>query len=250
MVTDYFKQRRTVREYTNQEVDDALLYGMLDDAMRAPTTGNMQLYSVVVTRSEEGKKRLAPMHFNQPAVLNAPVLLTFCGDFNRFVKWCEVSNAQPGYDNFQSFIAALLDVAIFAQQFNTIAEMNGLGCCYIGTTTYNASDIAKALELPARVVPVITLTLGYPKGNAVQVERLPLAAIVHKERYSDYTSEQIRELYHDKELLPENRRFVEENGKQTLAQVFTDVRYTKANNEVFSKLYYDFIAAQHFAFPK
>ena len=29
-------------------------------------------------------------------------------------------------------------------------------------------------------------------------------------------------------------RFVAENGKKTLAQVFTDVRYPRANNELFS----------------
>ncbi len=98
----------------------------------------MQLYSVIVTRDEDAKKRLAPAHFNQPSATGADVVLTFCADFNRFEKWCEARNAQPGYDNFQSLMWAVIDTTIFAQQFCTIAEMNGLGTCYLGTTTYNA----------------------------------------------------------------------------------------------------------------
>ena len=67
-----------------------------------------------------------------------------------------------------------------------------------------------------------------------QVERLPLGAVVHQEVYTDYTPTSIDALYHDKEELEVNKQFVRENDKETLAQVFTDVRYTKANNEYFS----------------
>ena len=66
---DFFNTRRTVRKYTSKVVDDALLQEMLEAAAHAPNTGNMQLYSVVVTRSEEGKRALAPAHFNQPSVM-------------------------------------------------------------------------------------------------------------------------------------------------------------------------------------
>lgn len=253
MVENYFKNRRTIRKYSDKTVSDELLDRMLEEAMRAPTTGNMQLYSVVVTRDPERKKLLSPAHFNQPSVTGCSVVLTFCADFNRFIKWCDLNNAVPGYDNFQSFLAAVLDVVVLTQQFNTIAEMNGLGCCYIGTTTYNAPEIAKILELPKYVVPVTTLTVGYPDDLAAsmpQVERLPLYAFVHNEKYRDYTPENINEIYRDKESLEVNRGYVEENNKQTLAQVFTDVRYPKDNNEHFSKVYYDFIESQGFKFPE
>ena len=64
---------------------------------------NMQLYSVIVTRDKQMKERLAPAHFNQPMVTGAPVVLTFCADFNRFSKWCRERKAVPGYDNPISF---------------------------------------------------------------------------------------------------------------------------------------------------
>lgn len=240
----FFENRRTIRRYTSQEVDDELLRDIIGMASHAPTAGNMQLYSVVVTRTKEGKERLAPMHFNQPSVTGSSVLLTFCADFNRFEKWCEASDAVPGYNNFQSFITAFLDAAIFAQQFCTIAEMYGLGCCYLGTTTYNAPQIAEELNLPNRVVPVTTLTVGYPDGDAVLSDRIPVKGIIHYEKYEDFNSGKIKSIYSEKEEREDSKRFVEENNVQSLAQVFTDVRYTKEANEYFSKVYRDFIESK------
>ena len=243
---DLLRNRRTIRKYNDTPIGDELLSELLEVAFRAPTTGGMQLYSVVVTRDNEMKQKLAPTHFNQPTVTSAPVVLTFCADYNRFVKWCEASDAQPGYDNFASFTTAMIDALLVAQQFNTAAELRGLGCCYLGTTTYNAPQIAEILNLPRLVVPVTTLTVGFPADVPQQVERLPLEAIVHHEQYKDYTTDDIHRLYAEKEALPVNKRFVEENGKATLAQVFTDVRYTKKDNEYFSRIWADFIASQGF----
>lgn len=244
---DFFDSRRTVRQYTDKYISDDEIERMLESASHAPNTGNMQQYSVVVTRSEEGKKALAPAHFNQPSVMNASAVLTFCLDFNRFEKWCRINNAAPGYGNLQAFVWGVIDTSLFAQQFCTIAEMRGLGCCYLGTTTYNAADIARALDLPDRVVPVTTITLGYPEGDAPVSDRLPVSGIMHREKYSDYTDEDIRRIYSFKESLPESSKFVEENGKENLAQVFTDVRYTKEACEHFSQLYRQFIESKGFS---
>lgn len=251
MMTDneFFLNRHTVRNYSDKQVDDKLLDKLLREASHAPTTGNMQLYSVIVTRNPEMKKRLAPAHFNQPSVEGCSVLLTFCADYNRFVKWCEASNAEPGYNNFQSFVTALLDTALFAQQFCTVAELNGLGCCYLGTTTYNAPLIGEILGLPSMVVPVTTLAVGYPLGEPVVSDRLDTEAFVHCETYQDYTTPRIRQLYAEKEGREDSKRFVAENGKRSLAQVFTDVRYTKAACEEFSKIYLDYIRKQGFEMP-
>ncbi len=251
MVNSYFKNRKTIRKYSSRQVDSELIKQLIDAAAEAPTTGGMQLYSVVVTRDEAMKKQLAPHHFFQKMVSEAPVVLTFCADFNRMNKWCEASDAVPCYGNFQSFLSAMLDVTVFAQQFNTAAEMAGLGCCYIGTTTYNAPQIAEVLKLPAMVLPVVTLTVGYPANpeSEPKAERLPIDAIIHEETYHDYDEARIHSIYADKEALEVNKGYVAENGKKTLAQVFTDVRYPKANNETFSKIFVDFMQLQGFKIP-
>lgn len=247
---NYWLRRRTIRRYSDREVSDNMLEDIIEKASHAPTTGNMQLYSVVITRDPNNLQRLAPAHFNQPAATGAPVLLTFCADFNRFCHWCDISDADHGYDNFQSFMTAVIDTVIFTQQFVTIAEREGLGCCYLGTTTYNAPAIAEALELPARVIPVCTISIGWPAEAGSLSDRLPVSAIIHREKYHTPDDKEVAEFYAYKESLPESAGFITENGKKTLAQVFTDVRYTRANNEHFSRLYHDFINTHGFPFPQ
>ena len=240
------KNRRTIREYASQPVPDELLERLLEGAARTPTTGNMQLYSVVITRDEKMKNKLLPAHFNQPMVLKAPVLLTVCADFNRFNCWCIQRKAVPGYGNFASFMNAAQDALFFAQTFCLLAENEGLGTCYLGTTTYNPDKIIEVLKLPGYVVPLTTITVGYPEQIPAQPDRLPVDSFVHKETYLDYTPEAIDKFYAYKESLPENQQFINENQKETLAQVFTDVRYKRADNEYFSKVLAETIEKQGF----
>ena len=203
---DIMKNRRTIRKYTTQDISEPLLNELLEVAARASNTGNMQLYSVVVTREQANKEKLAPAHFNQPMITTAPVVLTFCADANRFVKWAEQRNAEAGFDNLQTFIAATIDAMLFAQSFCDAAEERGLGICYLGTTAYNADKIIDALSLPRLVVPIVTVTVGYPaQPLPEQVERLPVAAVVHQETYMDYPPASIDELYCAKEALEVNK---------------------------------------------
>lgn len=243
---NFLTNRRTVRQYSNEPVTDELLQSLLSAAAQASNTGNMQAYSVVVSTQEETKKLLAPAHFNQPMVTQAPVVLTFCADFNRFTQWCEQRNAQPGYANFQSFMAAAIDATIFAQTLAVAAEVAGLGVCYLGTTTYNAQEIIEVLHLPQLVVPVTTLTLGYPAQELPVTDRLPLGAIVHTEHYKPFTTTDIDALYAEKENMELYKTFVVDNKKETLAQVFTDVRYTQKNNAFFSEKFLKALAQQGF----
>ena len=123
--------RRSIRKYTDAAVSDTLLRRLLSEAERTQTMGNLQLYSVVVTRSDEQKHRLAPAHFNQPMVEGAPVVLTFCADFRRTTLWAENRNADPGYDNMLSFQNAATDALLFCQTFCNLAEEEGLGLSLI-----------------------------------------------------------------------------------------------------------------------
>ena len=229
------KQRRTIRKYQQKDISSDLLNDLLETACRASTVGNMQVYSVIVTRDADRKAKLAPAHFNQPMVQTAPVVLTFCIDLRRFSKWCVQRKAEPGYNNFEWFVTGAVDALLEAQTFCVAAEEKGLGICYLGTTTYNPQMIIEALELPELVFPITTVTVGWPAEVPAQVDRLPLEAVVHEEIYHDYTSEDIDRLYAYKESLPENIRFIIENNKETLAQVFTDVRYTKKDSEAMSE---------------
>ena len=237
---------RTVRKYTSEKINPDLLNQLLESACRASNTGNMQAYSVVITTDDVLKKQLSPAHFNQPMVVQAPAILTFCADFNRFSTWCEQRQAEPGYDNFQSFIAAAIDAIIAAQTFCIAAESVGLGICYLGTTTYNAQEIIQALKLPKLVIPVTAITVGYPEDLPDQADRLQLNGIIHHEIYKDFDAKSIDKIYAEKESSDFYKQFVKENNKETLAQVFTDIRYSKKNNEFFSEKFLNALKEQGF----
>lgn len=228
------KNRRSIRKYKSEDVPAELLNELLETAARAQTMGNLQLYSVIATRDAHMKERLAPAHFNQPMVKGAPVVLTFCADFNRTTQWCLNRKANPGYNNFLSFMNAASDALLFCQNFCNLAEEKGLGICYLGTTLYNAGQIIDILNLPQLVIPVGTITVGWPDECPPQTDRLPLASFLHDETYKNYTPSDIDLHYAPKETLPENLHFVEINQKETLAQIFTDIRYTGEANVAIS----------------
>ncbi len=238
--------RRTIRRYSQEPVDEGLLGRLLDTAKRTQTMGNLQLYSVIVTRSEEIKQQLAPAHFNQPMVTQAPVVLTICADFNRTSQWARCRQAEPGYDNLLSFMNAATDALLYTQTLCCLMDERGLGYCYLGTTLYQPQLIIDVLQLPQLVMPVATLTVGWPDERPEQTERLPLASFIHQDSYQDYTPSSIDRFYAYKERLPENQHFVEINNKQTLAQVFTDIRYTKKDNEAMSEVLLNTLRRQGF----
>jgi len=242
------KNRRTVRNYSNKPVEETLLNELIKLACRSSNTGNMQAYSIIVTRDVAQKQALAPAHFNQKQVTEAPVLLTFCVDFNRISQWCEQRNAAPGFDIVQALTYAAIDTIIVAQTFCVAAEEAGLGICYLGTTTYHADTIIDVLQLPKLVLPVTTLSVGYPKELETNMlsDRLPLEGIVHRETYSAFDAAAIDRIYAEKEALEESLRFIELNQKQTLAQIYTDIRYKKSDNEFFSAAWMKAIKKQGF----
>lgn len=236
----------TIRKFKDKEIAPELLKSIIYSGSRASTTGNMQLYSVVVTQDAGEREKLAPMHFNQPVAKNAPVLLTFVADYNRFVKWCDISDAKHGYNNLLSFTTAAIDALLVAQNVCIAAENNGLGICYLGTTTYNARGIIDLLCLPELTFPITTVAIGYPDEQPELTDRIPLRGIIHAEKYNDYSNDDIKQLYAFKENLESSKQFVKENNKKTLAQVFTDVRYKKADNEFFSEKMLEVLKEQGF----
>lgn len=239
-------QHRSIRKFKPDPVDPEILHTILHAGGRASTTGNMQLYSIIVTREPKRKEELCGYHFKQKMVVEAPVILTFCADFNRFNTWCRLRKAEPGYDNFLSFTTAAIDALLAAQNVTIAAEDLGLGVCYLGTTTYMAHKLVDFFSLPKGVVPITTLVIGYPDEATGLTDRLPLTGFVHKETYLPYTEDKINDIYREKESLPLTAALLVENQLETLAQIFTQKRYTRKDNELFSRLFLEVIEKQGF----
>ena len=245
MLETIFKHR-SIRKYKPDPVQEKILNQILEAGTRASTTGNMQVYSMIVTKDTSTREKLWEAHFRQDMVKSAPVHITFCADFHRFNTWCENRNAEPGYDNFLSFMTAAIDALLASQNVVLEAEALGLGACYLGTATYNSDKIIEILGLPEFVVPVAALVLGYPDESPPLTERLPLEAVVHYEKYDKFTREKIDRIYAEREYSQESRKFLEINNKETLAQIFTDIRYKKEDNDFFSAKFLQILKRQGF----
>lgn len=191
-------------------------------------------------------EQLASLHFNQPAATTAPVLLTFCADIHRFSRWCELRGAEPGYDNFCWFMNGVTDALLASQNACLEAEAHGLGICYLGTTLYNAGEIARILRLPKGVLPVMTVAMGYPETLPPLTDRLPLDAVVHRNTYTDYTPERLEILWREREASAETQQLLAENRLPNLARIFTERRYVREDNVTFSRKYFDELVEQGF----
>ena len=220
---------RSIRKYKSSPIDEEVLSDILHSAARASTCGNMQLYSLVVTLDARVRAELAPCHFNQAMVTEAPCVVTVCADVHRFSKWCEQRDAMQIEENLA-----------------LAAEAHGLGVCFLGTTLYTARDICRILHLPKGVIPLTTVVIGHPAEQPPLTDRLPLDAVVHYDRYKDYTDAEIDELWAEKEASPETAALLAENGLPNLAQIFTRNRYRREDNIAISRAYFELLREQGF----
>ena len=179
-------------------------------------------------------------------VTQAPIVLTFCVDVRRFSLWCRQRGADPQYDNFVWFVNGAIDAILASQNVCLEAESEGLGIRYLGTTTYNADRIAEVLALPEGVIPVTTVTMGYPDKLPPPTDRLPLEGVIHRERYHDYTPEAIDAIWADKEASEETAGLLKANDLPNLARIFTERRYKGEDNRLFSRKYFEMLKKQGF----
>jgi len=253
-VIETMHKHRSIREYRPNPVPETLLQDILCAGIRASSSGNMQTYSIIVTRDRALREQLYEPHMEQDMVLDAPILLTFCADFHRMRRWLKISNAPDNFDNFMSFMISAIDAILVSQNVALAAESQGLGICYIGSTLANCDQIGRILKLPHNVVPVVGFSLGYPDEDPALRDRLPLDGLVHYETYEDYTDQRICDIYRMREVngwdrymgFPELRQLIEESGVENLAQVYTILKYTRESHRDFSRNLLDYLAGQEF----
>ena len=198
----------------------------------------MQIYSIVATRDEHNIAALSKLHFGQCA--SAPLFLTVCVDVNRYHHWCRLRGCDEPYSNFLWLFTGTVDASLATENMCVAAESLGLGACYLGTVLYNTRAIADFLQLPTGVVPVITVAMGYPDEQPAQSERLPIEGVLHHERYNNYSDDDINRVHRIREEFPFNQEMVRINNKENLAQVFTEIRYPRKDNEALSQALSEF----------
>ena len=228
------KSHRSIRSYKSQKIDDSLLNDILLAGLRSSSAGNMQTWSVIVTRDEERRQKLFELHRWQKFVLEAPVLLTFCADVFRMREWIRVNNSKQSFDDFLGFLTGTVDAIIAAQTIALAAESVGLGICYLGTTWWAADQIIEMMEIPKGVIPVTSLTVGYPAETPALRDRLPLELIVHQEKYQRMTDEEIIESHAERE----KKAWARYNAVERIREKLTEAGITKVTDYYTSEFKY------------
>lgn len=186
---------RSIRKFKPDSIDEALLNEILECGIRASSSGNMQSWSVVVTEDEKIKESLYHAHMSQEMILQAPLILTFCSDFNRIRNWVDLHNSKQSFDDFFGFLIGALDAVLASQNITLACESNGLGICYLGSTLAGADKISEILALPRHVMPVTSIVVGVPDENPKTRMRLPMKAVVHKDKYRSMDDEELKAVY-------------------------------------------------------
>lgn len=253
-LTDVIHGHRSIRKYEDREISQELLDEILEAGIRASSSGNMQSYSIIVTKDKGLREKLYKALMEQSMVLEAPVLVTFCCDFNRMRKWLALNDAPVHFDNFMSLMIGAIDATLASQNVALAAENRGLGICYMGSTLANCDQIGEVLNLPENVVPVVGFSLGYPAEDPAPRDRLPLEGIVHDEQYQDYSDDDILKIYEERNEkgwnrymdVPKLKEMVEELGLKNLAQIYTIAKYTKESHTGFSQKVLEYLEKQNF----
>ena len=245
---------RSIRKYKTDPVPEQLLQEIIQAGIRTSSSGNMQTYSIIVSRDQQLRERLLEPHMGQKMVVGAPVFMTFCADFHRMRRWLKLKEAADNFDNFFSFLIGAIDAVLVSQTVALAAESRGLGLCYLGSTLANADLIGEILELPRNVVPVTGFSLGYPDEDPDLRDRLPVSGLVHWDTYQDYTDQDIRDIYKNREIKGWQRYMkskwlreqVDEKGIENLAQLYTEVKYTRPSHQEFSSKLLTYLEEQEF----
>lgn len=166
--------RRSVRTYSDKPIGSAEKQAIFDCAMRAPTAGNMMLYSMIEVSDQRLKDKLAVSCDDQPFIAKAPLVVLFAADYQRFFdyylacgadKWAESVGKEFRKPQEGDLFLAMNDALIAAQSMVTAAESLGIGSCYIGDVMENYETHREMFNLPEYTFPVTLLCLGYPKSD-------------------------------------------------------------------------------------
>jgi FMN reductase (NADPH) len=186
---------RSIRKFKPDPIREDIITKIINSARQAPTTSNLQAYSIIIVKNPKKKKALAHLAGDQPWVEACPVFLVICPDLHRLKQVCQMHNYEINDKYIEDFIVAVVDASLVAQNILVAAEAVGLGVCIIGGIRRSPDEVSDLLKLPERVFPLMGICLGYPDQNGVVKPRLPEEVVVFSEEYGIPDIERFIDLY-------------------------------------------------------
>ncbi len=177
--------RRTIRQFTEEPVSEALLAQLLACAQSAPTKSDLQQYGIVVVDDMDKRAQVTEWIGTMPWIMQAARFLIFIGDIRRNRRLCLERGYVHANDNLDSFFNATVDGALAMQAFILAAESAGLACVPVSYVRNHTARLAELLALPDGVFPIAGLAVGYPQWEGKASMRLPQSVVVHRDQYYD-----------------------------------------------------------------
>jgi len=184
------EQRVSVREFAPEPVPLDSLTILLDAACRAPTSSNLQTYSLVVISDAARRRELAMLAGRQPHVADAPVFVAVCADLSRVQRACSLHGVEENVDTLEMGLVASIDASLVGMSLMLAAESVGLGCVMIGALRSKPVEVAALLRLPPHAFVLFGMCLGWPRFKPPQKPRFPRESIIHFEEYAARESEE------------------------------------------------------------
>jgi nitroreductase len=192
---DLLLKRKSVRAYADRPVPGEARDAILQAAMRAPTAGNMMLYSILEVEDQDLKNRLAQTCDDQPFIARAPYVLLFLADYQRWFDYylaagvealCRQNHVDMRRPQEGDLLLACCDALIAAHTAVIAAEALGIGSCYIGDILEQYETHRELFCLPQYALPVTLICFGYPNEEQAarkQPTRFDPEFIVHRNVY-------------------------------------------------------------------
>lgn len=185
-VLEAMLSHRSVRHFVRDALPEHTLETLVAAAQSAPTSSNLQTWSVIAVESQERREALANLVGPQKHLAVAPLVLVFLADLSRIERLGQAQGRDPvGLHYLDTFLMGVIDAALAAQNAVVAAEAMGLGTVYVGGMRNQPEEVAKVLGTPPNVFPVFGLVVGRPdpaKPAAIK-PRLPQSAVLHREQY-------------------------------------------------------------------
>ena len=170
---DCIRGRRSVRKYKEDEISKTDIIELLDAAIQAPSSGNVQDWEFVVVQDEGIKKQLQEASLEQEFISKARAAIVVCSDLER---------VEARYGERGKNLYSVQNTAAAAQNLMLAAWDRGLGTCWVGA--FNEQKVKDILILPTNVRPLAIITLGYPEAVAEKRTRTELNKVIHWERWT------------------------------------------------------------------
>ena len=184
---------------------------ILNAAYRAPTAGNMMLYSIIEVESKQIKEKLVETCDNQPFIKKAPFVLIFLADYQRWFdyyqhsqveEFCQQQGIPYRFPQEGDLMIACSDALIAAQNAVIAAESMGIGSCYIGDIMENYEVHREMFDLPPYVFPIAMVCFGYPANKPDQPRpRFDGKFIRFKDSYRRLSPDELDEMFNEREAL-------------------------------------------------